>query len=365
MSGSNSRFSFAEARSAIKGLGKPNPRIYWADFGLSILLGHLCFAAMVLTWYWQTQGYVLIIAGLLIPIVVLYMRSAMFIHELAHLADRMPKFRVFWNMLCGVPFLVPSFTYLPHVDHHRQKSYGTDKDGEYIALSHKPRWWIIGFIAQSFVIPFLMYFRFLVMSPICWVIPSARRWVHKHASTMLVDPTYERGPAKPKVMRLIVRQEMFCFAFLVWFTFGHIIAPPENFLPGSRYETGIISPIWVLGYMIAVSVITLNACRTLGAHRWQGDGRDMTFEDQLLDSVNYPHRSWITELWGPIGTRFHALHHLFPGLPYHDLPEAHRRLMVHLPADSPYRETVRTSLFVEIGALWRRAEESESKPVIA
>jgi fatty acid desaturase len=93
----------------------------------------------------------------------------------------------------------------------------------------------------------------------------------------------------------------------------------------------------------------------LGAHRWTGDGRELSFEEQLLDSVNYPYRAWITELWGPVGTRYHALHHLFPSLPYHNLGIAHRRLVAGLPANSLYHETSKVSLTGEIRALYLRA----------
>ncbi len=89
----------------------------------------------------------------------------------------------------------------------------------------------------------------------------------------------------------------------------------------------------------------------------------MSFEEQILDSHNYPCPPWFTELWGPVGMRFRALHHLFPSLPYHAMPEAHRRLMARLPADSPYRKTVRVSLTGTLVELWREtgtpaAEES-------
>lgn len=162
---------------------------------------------------------------------------------------------------------------------------------------------------------------------------------------MVVDPFYERRDASPELMRLVVRQEAWCFAWLIWFTFG------------DYWMTGrLISPLWILGYLLGVSVITLNAMRTLGAHRWRGDGHEMSFESQLLDTLNYPRRPWITELWGPVGTRYHALHHLFPSLPYHDAPEAHRRLTAGLPPQSIYHETVRTSLWAEIVTLWKHAK---------
>jgi hypothetical protein len=84
----------------------------------------------------------------------------------------------------------------------------------------------------------------------------------------------------------------------------------------------------------------------------------LTFEQQLLDSCDYPHRPWITELWGPTGTRYHATHHLFPSMPYHNLGIAHRRLMAELPPESIYRETCKISLLSEIAALWKRSTQA-------
>ena len=203
---------------------------------------------------------------------------------------------------------------------------------------------IVGFIVQALVIPLLGLFRFVVISPICWMIPGAREFVHRHASTMLVDPLYERRDASREVMRMVVIQEFCCFVIGAGLIFRHKIV------------TGVwFDPLWIVAYSVAIGLLTLNELRTLGAHRWTGDGGEMTFEEQLLDSVNYPHHPWISELWGPIGTRYHALHHLFPRLPYHNLGEAHRRLVAGLPADSPYHKTIAPSLSSEIVALWRRA----------
>jgi fatty acid desaturase len=53
--------------------------------------------------------------------------------------------------------------------------------------------------------------------------------------------------------------------------------------------------------------------------------------------------------------RYHALHHLFPALPYHRMGEAHRRLMAGLPANSPYRVANRLSFFAAVAQLWRSA----------
>jgi fatty acid desaturase len=345
------QFSFSQARSLVGDLQKPNPKIYWTDFLLSIITGHLAFHAMYFLPKWLPSGSAWLLplmAASFVTCVLLYMRCAMFIHELVHLPrNEFKAFRIAWNGLCGIFFLIPSFLYYPHVDHHRRKHYGTDHDGEYISLSHHGPWMIIGFLAQALIIPLLAFARFLIISPICWLIPGARSYVHKHASTMVVDPFYERTDDSPRLRQMIIIQEVLCFAWCVWFLVRGYVMRGE-----------LLDPFWLIAYVVGVSLILLNEIRTLGAHRWTGTGEEMSFEDQLLDSVNYPDRPWITELWGPIGTRYHALHHLFPSLPYHNLGAAHRRLMEGLPKDSPYRFTVAKSLTSEIIALFKRSMAS-------
>jgi fatty acid desaturase len=114
--------------------------------------------------------------------------------------------------------------------------------------------------------------------------------------------------------------------------------------------------------LTAVFIVALNALRTLGAHRWTSHGTEMTFVEQMLDSINYPHTPLISGLWAPVGLRFHALHHIFPTMPYHTLGKAHRRLMAKLPADSPYRKTEARSLTMELIRLWQRARASQQMP---
>jgi fatty acid desaturase len=347
--GSPSTFSFAQARALVGDLQKPNAKIYWIDFLSSIITGHIAFHALYYlpkwypdaTWLWPAMALAFFAC------VTLYMRSVMFIHELVHLPrDGFRGFRVAWNALCGIFLLLPSFLYHPHVDHHRRQHYGTEHDGEYLRLGafRHGRWMIVGYIVQALVVPFLGIARFLLISPICWVVPGAREWFHRHASTMVVDPFYQRTDLTPRLRRLILLQEGLCFAWCVWFL-----------IRGGITRNEPIDPIWFNGYAVAVTLMLVNEFRTLGAHRWTGDGKPMSFEDQLLDSVNYPHAPWISELWGPVGTRYHALHHLFPSMPYHNLGIAHRRLMEGLPANSPYRQTVAPSLSSELVALWKRS----------
>lgn len=112
----------------------------------------------------------------------------------------------------------------------------------------------------------------------------------------------------------------------------------------------------VEAYCVAVGVLLINAVRTLGAHRYVHHGEKITFVEQLLDSWNYPNNPMLTELWATVGLRFHALHHLFPSLPYHSLGTAHRRLVAGLSADSSRHQTISFRLISSLMQLWRKAE---------
>lgn len=339
---SSGRFSMAEARRVLGDAVRPRAAIYWADLLGSWTLGVAAFRLVRegwIAWPWRVAAFV-------VSCLLIY-RAGLFIHELVHLpAHRFKAFRAVWNLLCGIPFLIPSFVYYTHLDHHRRRHYGTDHDGEYLPLAHRSRWWIVGYLAQSLVIPILAVVRFGLLTPLTWLHPAIRNWVHTHASSMIIDPTYLRPLPTRRVLHTIRLQEIGCLAFIA--AFGVLVAMGRV-------------PVLVLGqaYVTGVVVVTLNAVRTLVAHRWLGNGEQMTFLEQLVDSVNYPASRWWDGIWAPVGLRFHALHHLFPSLPYHALADAHRRLMADLPADSPYRLCESPSLVAELASLWKRAGTTE------
>jgi fatty acid desaturase len=351
-------FSVAVVRPFISDLFVPNPAIYWTDFLLSIGGGHICFALVRLFPYlfpdqpWvYTPLCLLAFAGS----VLLYYRSAMFIHELVHLKrGSFRAFRFVWNLLCGIPLLMPSFVYYHHVEHHRRSLYGTGDDGEYLPLEHSPPWHILIYFTRPLFVPFLVVLRFVLLTPLAWISPSIRQWVHRRASSVVLNPGYVRPPANKQELRSMRLQETLCFLWCVG-----LIVLPLIFL--GRLPV----PLMIHSYLTAVCVLAINGFRTLGQHRWTNQGGMMTWEEQFVDSLNYPYRPFITELWGPIGLRFHGLHHIFPTMPYHALAEAHRRLMRQLPADSPYRLTVRPSLLGALGDLWQRARRSSRHRTVA
>jgi len=339
--------SLSEARAIVADLFQPNPKIYWADFLASWIIGVACFRLVrEFPLFSPMQLGLFVVSGLMIY------RAGIFTHELTHLKSGSFRwFRIVWNLMAGIPFLIPSFTYQTHVDHHRRRLYGTGDDGEYLPLSSNPPWQILLYLAQMFIVPPLAVIRFGLLTPLTWFSPRFRDWVHRHASSMVIDPMYLRPLPTRQALRIIRLQELGCFLFLCTAaTLMAIGIVPWKFVIPQAYLTGAFA-------------VCVNGLRTLGAHHYLGDGRQMTFFEQLQDSVNYSDRAWLGLFWAPVGLRYHATHHLFPSLPYHALREAHQRLMQQLPANSIYRRTEADSLWKVLAGLWRRASEGRPQEV--
>lgn len=339
------RFSIAQARSLVQDLFTPSPWVYWTDLVCSLAVGMATFPLVRrLPGWFDWSPWAVALSGLAFGVsVCAFYRAALFTHELTHLRrGAVPGFSLAWNLLCGIPFMMPSFLYHTHLVHHTRRHYGTAHDGEYLPLAHSPPRAILWYLAQSLLIPILAVLRFLVLVPLAWLSPSLRRWVQQRASSMVIDPSFVRPLPARRERRIWYLQEACCFLLLastvVLVALGRV---PSGFVPQA--------------YATAVAVVAINAVRTLGAHRYRVTGGEVDFVTQLVDSLNYPHRPWWNELWAPVGLRFHALHHLFPSLPYHNLARAHQRLMAHLPADSPYRRTEAASLNQSLRQLWSDA----------
>src|SRR6185295_17516847 len=93
------------AANLTRDLNAPSSKVYWADMLGSALIGYVAlFPTMVIEW----PGALL--TGV-VAVLALY-RAGSFIHELTHIKKGAVKgFRFVWNLVVGVPLLVPSFMY--------------------------------------------------------------------------------------------------------------------------------------------------------------------------------------------------------------------------------------------------------------
>jgi fatty acid desaturase len=234
--------------------------------------------------------------------------------------------------------------YRNHIEHHNHRHFGTPSDGEYLPLGSSPVIETLKYLAQAPLLPLLMVVRFGVLGPVSWLHPGLREWVLTRASAAVSNPYYsKRFPRRDEAHLRVV--EVLCFAYLV------VIAV-------LLWRGSISTSQLFMGYLLLAFTLGLNWVRNLAAHRYVNGGQRMTMAEQVAESINITGQTWLTVAMFPVGLRYHALHHMFPALPYHHMGEAHRRLMQGLPADAPYRATNRASFFAAVRELWQSARQT-------
>jgi fatty acid desaturase len=337
----DSDFSTQQAKAIVADLFEPNAAIYWSDFLLTATVGYGCVAAYLMAPVWSpVQVTAFVIAGLAL------FRLGTFMHEIVHMRkDALRGFKAAWNVLCGIPLFMPSIMYESHADHH-SRHYGTPQDGEYLPLAAGPVGEIVRFLAMVPVLPVIVVIRFLILAPISMLHPRLRRWVLERASSHVCNPYYRRRILAGERRRLRVLVDLVSFCYLA--TVAALVA------------SGVIAPVTLLMlYLLVAYSLGLNWVRNLAAHRYRNIGGEMSHIEQMLDSINVVGHPLVTELLFPVGLRYHALHHLFPTMPYHALGRAHRRLMGRLPEGSPYRRTEVTGYWAAVRQLWKDARAFE------
>lgn len=341
-----------EARKLIGDLMVPKQWVYWVDFLLSTAVGYtsaLIYLTAFVTdpetnawvpfqWYHALAFFV---AGF-----ALY-RVSLMMHEIVHFKrGEMVAFKVAWNLLVGVVLLIPSFLYESHICHHNTHHYGTSNDGEYLPLGGGRFRNLVLFLLQIFLLPGLTAFRFLVITPISFLHPKLREWTLHHASSFVINFRHYREIPANAPLRMWAVMDVLCFLRTVCIFAGLALGVTEW-------------PRIVMMYALAMFILGVNHVRTMVAHRYLSDGETMSHVDQLSDSINIEGNRLVSSLVCPVGLQYHALHHLFPTLPYHNLHAAHRRLMEKLPAGSPYHEATYPGFLYAFKRLVQSVRESQ------
>ena len=331
--------SSSELRQRFASDFQPRRWLYWLDMLLSAAAGWGFFALSASLPF----GSALHVATSLGAAFAL-LRAALFIHELAHRrTGELPGFELAWNLLVGIPVQVPSLMYVDsHLDHHKRTAFGTEADPEYAPIARWSRLRIASFVLTVSTLPVVMPIRWGLIGPLSYLFPSLRRLVVERMSTLVINGRYRRPEPRPRQRARWQVQETGA-ALFAWSLAGAV-------------ALGWI-PIALVGqwWLVTSGIWIVNQVRTLAAHGYEHAGEPVDTEGQLLDSINLRGGILFTSLVAPVGLRYHALHHYLPTLPYHSLGRVHRQLLRQLPADSPYRRTLRGGLLDHLQKVWDRA----------
>jgi fatty acid desaturase len=326
-----------QAHGLTADLTTPKRAIYWLDLMLTATAAWVGLAVAA-----TTHGLAVgLIAGL-IGLLAVY-RGLSFIHEISHLRPKdVPGFRLGWNLLIGAPLMTPSMMYEGvHNLHHAKDRFGTARDPEYLPLGRYSQFKLGLFTAISLLAPLGVILRSGLLIPLSFVFPGVRRFVKTKLSALVINPDFVRED-NDKTRPDWLAQEVGCWLWC-WSVAALTLA-------------GVMPVRVVATWFVLFSLATfVNQLRTLVAHYWENDGERMSFEDQFLDSVNVPPPALLPFLWAPVGLRYHALHHLLPRLPYHNLGKAHARLSAQLATTSPYHRVEERGLLLALAKLFRRA----------
>jgi len=329
-----------DAHSVVSDLMRHRPVVYWVDLLASAALA---WGATVVYFLaepvsgWQLIGLVLASIG--------FYRAGTFMHEIIHMPSGvLMNFRRAWNVLIGVPLMMPWILYKNHIGHHSRAHFGTPADGEYLPLASAPLRETLLYLVKLPILPLMVLARFAIAAPLSWVIPPLREWLLTRASAYASNPYYAKRFPKRDERHLVI-VEVACLAWILFWIAMTWFGPVE-------------AVHWLMAWVLHAATLGINWVRNLAAHRYDNHGEPLSHLAQLQDAVNITGQTWLTVWLFPVGLRYHALHHLFPGLPYHSMGEAHRRLMARFGEDSPYASANHPSFFQVVGALLRGARRT-------
>lgn len=158
-----------QAHAEVDDLFARSPAIYWTDLLISATVAWTATVAyFALPWGSPGQLIGLIVAG------IAFYRAGTFMHEIIHMPrGELTWFKHAWNLLVGIPLLMPWILYRNHIEHHSRAHFGTPRDGEYLPLAAAPLRETFLYLLRIPILPLMALARFGLAGPLSRFSPTS------------------------------------------------------------------------------------------------------------------------------------------------------------------------------------------------
>lgn len=278
-------------------------RRYFRDFAVDLSGFVLGFV-----WLLHAEGAISLLLAYLLAVVSIH-RASIFGHDIVHRYQdpRMRSFRLLWDHTLGAITLFPVVRfYRPHLTHHRPGVFRTAADPQYLLLRHNPGFAMVVLLLAPLLLPILSLFQVIAAS------------LGGTAAEAAIAAFLQRRRIKranipeARHRREIVARSRVSLALLVVLAVFEPLALPWLYL------------VLVGGWLL----LTLRIPLEHGLEALLE--RSSNWHDQLFDS--YTVISPLADILQPHGMKYHTAHHLYPMVPYHNLPRLHAELEAREPA---------------------------------
>lgn len=293
------------------------PIIYYSDFALS-MAGFLVAFIVCL----HATGVALVLS-LGVSSACLY-RAGAFVHELTHQhrGGQLRAFHRLWNLTAGAVVMMPAVRFFdPHQTHHKTGIFATKRDPQYMLLRTDWRLAAVVLLVAPFVMPIacVLFMLGASLGEKIDIEGAIERYLERRKGGAV-------GSALPseykREMTLYSRYYLVVAGLYVWLW-------PET-IP--------------LMYAVQVGAWWLGILRIPLEHEMREYRESTDAGDQVADSFTV--ESPFAEILQPLGLRLHTAHHMYPGVPYHNLPALHGALKRSSPE---YRKSIVPFLTAVLG----------------
>ncbi len=310
---------FNKMKELLRDSHKIEKPVVWIDLIINFVLSwplliYSCFNPNFITY--------------IISLFFLY-RGTMLIHEVVHIAKKVPGYRLAYNLLFGWPTSYPAYIFDTHLFHHGNSTYGTLRDPEYKYIENYDAKMLIKPLLSSALLPFFQLIRFGILPFLTpFLGKNFQRKLYEKYSTLVFSMRYVRKiKNEEKDLRAMMGNDLASALYKIM----AIVLLATKVLPMNFIF------FFYGGFVIGSS---LNMYRALFNHLYANETETtMSKKGHMLDSVTID-GGIFTPLIFINGLNYHTIHHIFPDIPYYKLKKAHQIISRQLAGDEAYKKTV-------------------------